>query len=280
MLDFRPGMSDMPTAAAASLEEAFDAALEATIGRFREARSQAAGLSTDNPAFNAWLARSSSDIHLLSTRLEHGLYPYAGVPWFSCPFGRDGLITARQLLLVEPRLARGVLGFLADNQADHLDPASDAEPGKVLHEARLGEMAALGEVPFRRYYGSVDATPLFVMLAGDYLARTADLPFVADLLPALEAAMAWIRSAEARSPDGFLRYLCAVQGGLRNQGWKDSDDAVHHADGSLAEGSIALCEVQAYAYGARRSMATVLHVRRQRKLVQMRHEIWPPSTSH
>jgi glycogen debranching enzyme len=196
-------------------------------------------------------------VHLLSSQLDHGLYPYAGVPWFSCPFGRDGLITARQMLLVEPRLARGVLGFLADQQARHEDPVSDAESGKILHEARLGEMAALGEVPFGRYYGSVDATPLFLMLAGDYLLRSDDRDFINSLRPSLDSAMAWIRMAEARSSDGFLRYLCAAQGGLRNQGWKDSDDAVHHADGRLAQGSIALCEVQAYAYGARHSMAAI-----------------------
>jgi glycogen debranching enzyme len=179
------------------------------------------------------------------------------VPWFSCPFGRDGLITARQMLLFEPRLARGVLGFLAEHQAHHTDPASDAEPGKILHEARLGEMAALGEVPFARYYGSVDATPLFLILAGDYLLRSAERDFIDQLRPALEAAMDWIRRAEAREGDGFLRYRCAAQGGLRNQGWKDSEDAIHHADGLLATGSIALCEVQAYSFGARRAMAHI-----------------------
>lgn len=238
-------------------EQAFDSALEATISRFREARRLAATVSSDNPAFNSWINRCYADVHLLASQLEHGLYPYAGVPWFSCPFGRDGLITARQLLLFEPRLARGVLGFLAEHQASHEDPAWDAEPGKVLHEARLGEMAALGEVPFARYYGSVDATPLFLILAGDYLLRSGDIAFIADLRPALQEAMAWIRRAEARDPRGFLSYLCAAQGGLRNQGWKDSDDAIHHADGRLAAGSIALCEVQAYAYGARRSLAHI-----------------------
>ena len=257
VLDFLP---DGPAAAAdgATPAELFDGALAATIERFDEARRRAAAPVTDNPALNSWIRRSSSDVHLLSSRLEHGLYPFAGVPWFSCPFGRDGLITARQLLLVEPRLARGVLGFLAEHQAQQHDPGRDAEPGKILHEARLGEMAALGEVPFRQYYGTVDATPLFVMLAGDYFERSADRGFIADLLPALEAAMAWIRSAEAASFDGFLRYRRAAQGGLRNQGWKDSDDAVHHADGRMAEGSIALCEVQAYVYGARRAMARIL----------------------
>ena len=256
VLDFRPDGNRHP----ATPEEAFDAALEGAVERFREANRLAATVSSDNPAFNSWIARSTSDVHLLSSQLEHGLYPYAGVPWFSCPFGRDGLITARQLLLFEPRLARGVLGFLAEHQARHGDPSRDAEPGKVLHEARLGEMAALGEVPFAQYYGSVDATPLFLMLAGDYLQRSGDQAFIQELRGALETAMGWIRSAEARAPDGFLRYQCSAQGGLRNQGWKDSDDAVHHADGRLAEGSIALCEVQAYSYGARRAMA---HIQRQ-----------------
>ncbi|MEB3307124.1 MAG: glycogen debranching N-terminal domain-containing protein [Cyanobacteriota bacterium] len=238
-------------------EQLFQIALESTTARFRAARRMAAEVHSDNPAFNTWLWRSFSDLHLLSSQLDHGLYPYAGVPWFSCPFGRDGLITARQMLLFEPRMARGVLGLLADLQARRHDPSSDAEVGKILHETRLGEMAALGEVPFARYYGSVDSTPLFLILAGDYLLRSGDRPFLAEIRPALEAAMAWIRRAEGRAGDGFLRYRRAAQGGLRNQGWKDSDDAVHDADGNLAEGSIALCEVQAYCYAARRALAHV-----------------------
>ncbi|MEX0588780.1 MAG: glycogen debranching N-terminal domain-containing protein [Cyanobium sp.] len=255
VLDFHPDGNQQQEP-----EAAFDAALEGAVERFREANRMAATVSSDNPAFNHWIARSSSDVHLLSSQLDHGLYPYAGVPWFSCPFGRDGLITARQLLLFEPRLARGVLGFLAEHQSRTSDPIRDAEPGKVLHEARLGEMAALGEVPFAQYYGSVDATPLFLILAGDYLLRSGDQAFIRELRGALDAAMAWIRTAESNATDGFLRYQCAAQGGLRNQGWKDSDDAVHHADGRLAEGSIALCEVQAYSYGARLAMA---HIQRQ-----------------
>jgi glycogen debranching enzyme len=253
VLDFHPEGNRPPLAP----EAAFDAALEAAVERFREAGRLAASVTSDNPAFNCWIARSTSDVHLLSSQLEHGLYPYAGVPWFSCPFGRDGLITARQLLLFEPRLARGVLGFLAEHQARTCDPANDADAGKVLHEARLGEMAALGEVPFARYYGSVDATPLFLILAGDYLTRSGDQGFIRELRGSLDAAMAWIRTTESSAADGFLRYQCTAQGGLHNQGWKDSDDAVHHADGRLAEGSIALCEVQAYSYGARMAMARI-----------------------
>jgi len=251
-LDFHPCSPPLPP------ELHFDQALSATIERFREARRSAASISSDNHSFNSWLMRSFSDVHLLTSQVGDGLYPYAGVPWFSCPFGRDGLITARQLLLVEPRLARGVLGFLAERQADSDDPSHDQEPGKILHESRLGEMAALGEVPFAHYYGAVDATPLFLILAGDYLRRSDDRAFIAGILPSLEAAMAWVHRAEARSADGFLRYQCTAMGGLSNQGWKDSGDAIHHADGRLAEGSIALCEVQAYSYGARISLASIL----------------------
>ncbi|MCT0225526.1 glycogen debranching N-terminal domain-containing protein [Synechococcus sp. CS-1328] len=253
VLDFHP--SSLPLGP----EEHYHTAMAATVDRFRDARRSAAAVVSDNQAFNSWLMRSFSDVHLLASQVEDGLYPYAGVPWFSCAFGRDGLITARQMLMVEPRLARGVLGYLARRQAGVDDPAHDEEPGKILHESRLGEMAALGEVPFASYYGAVDSTPLFLMLAGDYLCRSDDRDFVASLLPELQAAMAWIHRAEATSADGFLRYLRVAEGGLSNQGWKDSDDSIHHADGRLAEGSIALCEVQAYAYGARRSLASILH---------------------
>jgi glycogen debranching enzyme len=125
-------------------------------------------LSSSNRAVTQWLRRSYADIDMLLTHTPDGLYPYAGVPWFSTPFGRDGIITALQLLWINPAIGRGVLRFLAATQSLELDPARDAEPGKVLHEQRTDEMAATGEVPFQRYYGSVDATPLFVMLAGAY----------------------------------------------------------------------------------------------------------------
>lgn len=233
--------------------EHFDAAVQRTIARFQTARQSAAAIHTSNAQFNQWLHRSFSDIHLLATPAGSGLYPYAGIPWFTAAFGRDGIITARESLTVEPQLARGVLGYLARNQATTSDPDTDAEPGKILHESRLGEMAALGEIPFGRYYGSIDATPLFVMLAGDYLTRTGDLPFIAEIWPQLEAAMSWIWSYGDRDGDGFVEYLRAADTGLRNQGWKDSEDSVSHADGTLAEGPIALCEVQGYVYAASRA---------------------------
>src|SRR5213083_1028353 len=136
-------------------------------------RAQEPQIFADNEQFNDWLNRSLADLHMMRTETRYGPYPYAGVPWFSTVFGRDGIITALQTLWLNPGIARGVLDFLRSAQARELNPSIEAEPGKILHEARKGEMAALGEVPFGCYYGSVDSTPLFVMLAGAYFERTA-----------------------------------------------------------------------------------------------------------
>jgi glycogen debranching enzyme len=134
-----------------------------------------AEIETDNGQFNAVVRRAAADLHMLTTALPTGPYPYAGVPWFNTPFGRDGIITALECLWLNPSLARGVLAYLAATHARENIREQDAEPGKILHETRNGEMAALGEMPFARYYGSADATPLFIMLAGAYYERTADL---------------------------------------------------------------------------------------------------------
>jgi glycogen debranching enzyme len=160
-------------------------------------------------------------------------------------------------LWLDPRVALGVLRHLAALQATATDPAADAEPGKILHEMRNGEMAELGEVPFRRYYGSVDSTPLFVMLAGEYLDRTGDVAALRALWPSIEAALGWIERHGDRDGDGFVEYGRMTEEGLANQGWKDSWDSVSHADGTLAVGPIALVEVQGYAYAAWRAGARI-----------------------
>ena len=215
---------------------------------------------TANGQINAWINRAVSDLHMLTTELPTGPYPYAGVPWFNTPFGRDGIITALECLWLRPQLARGVLAYLAATQATEIIPEQDAEPGKIVHEIRRGEMAALKEMPFGCYYGSVDATPLFVLLAGAYHERTGDRVFTESLWPNVEAALRWINRYGDRDGDGFVEYHRQSADGLVHQGWKDSDDAVFHADGSPARGPIALCEVQGYVYAALRAGAALAAV--------------------
>ena len=223
----------------------------------RAATKRAASVESSNELFNEMLCRGVADLYMLTTVTEYGLFPYAGIPWFSTPFGRDAIITAIEMLWIDPAIARGVLRFLAANQATELQPDADAEPGKILHEMRAGEMARLGEVPFARYYGAVDSTPLFVLLAGLYFERTRDLATVSELWPHIEAALRWIDTYGDRDGDGFVEYLRAGKSGLVNQGWKDSADSIFHADGKLAEGAIAICEVQGYVYAAKRLAAKI-----------------------
>jgi glycogen debranching enzyme len=221
----------------------------------RRSTAGAASIETSNNIFNEVLCQSMADLNMLMTDTPQGRYPYAGIPWYSTTFGRDGIITALQMLWIDPRVARGVLRRLAFYQAKSVDPLADAEPGKILHEMRGGEMADLREVPFAQYYGSVDATPLFVLLAGLYAERTGDDETLAELWPSIEAALGWIDGAGDPDRDGFVEYRRASEQGLANQGWKDSYDAIFHADGRLAEGYIALAEVQGYVFAGKRLAA-------------------------
>lgn len=229
----------------------------ATILRNHSAgRARYCSVHTPNDQFDAWLRRSTDDLVMMTTRTSTGFpYPYAGIPWYCAAFGRDGVVTSLECLWANPTLARDTIGFLAATQAKTNDSERDANPGKIIHEVRRGEMANLNEVPFGKYYGSVDATPLFLALCGSYYRRTGDLEFLRSHWSAIEAALAWVDGDGDIDGDGFLDYLSQTDRGLAHQGWKDSPDPVFHADGSDAQGPISLCEVQGYVYFAKRELA-------------------------
>ena len=238
-----------------AVAEAFSEPYRAARRGAARAQSLGGSVTSSNELANRMLLRAGADLSMLVSETPQGPYPYAGTPWFSTPFGRDGLITALQILWLDPALARGVLRYLAYHQAKTIDEAADAEPGKILHETRACEMAVLGEVPFGHYYGSIDSTPLFVLLAARYFERCGDVETIRALWSNIEAALRWIDQYGDRDGDGFVEYHRMSADGLTNQGWKDSCDSVMYADGNLAAGPIALCEVQAYVYAAKKGAA-------------------------
>jgi glycogen debranching enzyme len=236
----------------------FDVAVHDLRRSYEDWERDSTQVVTDNELFDQLLERSIRDVRALSTRTADGhLMLAAGIPWYVTLFGRDALIAAHQLLSVNPTLARDTLELLAHHQGRREDPWRDEEPGKILHEIRHGELAGAGDIPHTPYFGSIDATPWFLILYGAHLRWTGDLDVARALLPNAEAALGWIDEYGDRDGDGFVEYQTRSPGGIRNQGWKDSHDAIVHADGRMAETPIALAEVQAYVYLAKLRMADV-----------------------
>lgn len=235
----------------------FDVAWRESIELWEAQAASECEIWTSNDRFNEWLHRSRADLQMLIIATPQGPFPYAGVPWFSTPFGRDAIWTALQTLWWNPGIARGVLRFLSAHQATVLDPDADAQPGKILHEMRDGEMAALREIPFGHYYGSIDSTPLYLILAAKYYESTGDRALVETLWPNLRLAVDWIKQFGDTDGDGFVEYGRTSRDGLVQQGWKDSNDSVFYSNGRLAVGPIALAEVQGYVFAAYRGMASL-----------------------
>jgi glycogen debranching enzyme len=225
-------------------------------------------ITTDNQALNHLLQRGVKDLYLLRQTIEDRTVLAAGVPWFSTLFGRDALIAASQTLLLDPRIARDTLLVLAQYQGQTDDEWRDEEPGKIMHEIRYGEMARCREVPHTPYYGTVDATPLWLLLYAEYWAWTAHHELCDRLWPQALAAMDWIdRQCEAT---GYLAYSCRSKRGLVNQGWKDSGNCIVDRQGNLATGSIALSEVQGYVYAAKLHLSEMARSRQQHE----RADLW------
>jgi glycogen debranching enzyme len=251
----------------------FDVAVHELRRSYEEWERESTRIVTDNELFNQLLDRSLRDLRALFTQTDGGSVLAAGIPWYVTVFGRDALIASHQLLMVNPRPAREALELLAARQGTTVDDWRDEQPGKILHEIRQGELARAGIVPHSAYYGSVDSTPLFLILYAQHLRWTGDTEFAEKLLPSAEAALRWIDEYGDLDGDGFVEYQTRSPRGIRNQGWKDSHDAIVHADGRLAEPPIALSEVQAYVYLAKTRMADVYrHLGRSQDALRLETE--------
>jgi glycogen debranching enzyme len=237
----------------------FDRSLQALGREYQAWNSNCTDFTPDNELLKGRLVwRSLEDMRILCDNFPTGVYPTAGVPWYAVPFGRDALISSYQCLALNPDLARGTLRYLALHQGRAVNEYRLEEPGKILHEMRYGELANLRMVPHTPYYGSIDSTPLFLVLLAELVCWTGDVDLLSELLPNALAALEWIDRYGDVDEDGFVEYSSVVHGGLRNQGWKDSGDSLTHVDGTLAPLPAALVEVQGYTYHAKAVLARIL----------------------
>ena len=236
----------------------FDQSLADLRNSYQDWSSQCTKLETDNQLFNQLLERSALDLRLLLELTPEGALPAAGIPWFACIFGRDSLITSFQTLMLNPEIAVATLRFLAKHQGQKVEPWRDEEPGRIIREMRKGELARIGEIPHRIYYGSVDATPLFLVLFAETMRWLDDDSLYQEILPAAKLALKWMEHYGDVDGDGYLEYTTRSTGGIRDQGWKDSRGAASYADGTPVEPPVALVEVQGYAHKAMCEMAQLL----------------------
>jgi glycogen debranching enzyme len=237
----------------------YDDALQALQRSYRRWNEHTTAIKTDNAFLDrGLLRRSQMDLRILLEEFDTGLFPMAGIPWFSAPFGRDALITSIQTLMLNPEIARGTLRYLAEHQGHAHDPAREEDPGKILHEVRYGELANLKVIPHTPYYGSVDSTPLFLVCAVEMMDWLNDRDLFVELLPSILQALKWIDQYGDVDQDGFVEYAERASGGVRNQGWKDSSDSLLYEDGRPAELPAALVEVQGYIYQAKLGLSRIL----------------------
>lgn len=222
---------------------------------YAEWNESCTAVRSDLPAFDKLYGRSVQDLRVLLTDLGHGLFPVAGLPYYAVPFGRDSLIAALQMLPLHPQIAKGTLLTMAAYQGAKEDEWRDEQPGKIMHEIRYGELAGTNQVPFTPYYGTIDATPLFLLLAAEYFHWTGDAELIRQLASNIEAALEWVDRYGDEDGDGFVEYVQKSSKGIANQGWKDSADSIVHADGEYAQAPIALVEVQGYIYQAKLRLA-------------------------
>ncbi|WP_280772005.1 amylo-alpha-1,6-glucosidase [Salipaludibacillus daqingensis] len=232
-------------------------ALSQLMNSYKKWNESSTKVSTNHPQLQRLIDRGLTDLRVLLTDLGYGKFPVAGLPWFGVPFGRDSLIAALQILPFNPEVAKGTLKTMASEQGTKKDSWRDEEPGKIMHEMRFGELANTGQIPFTPYYGTIDATPLFLVLLSEYMKWTGDMNLFNELEGNVEAALNWIDEYGDRDGDGFVEYHQEAAKGIANQGWKDSGDSIVHRNGELGETPIALSEVQGYVYHAKKSMADI-----------------------
>lgn len=240
---------------------------------YKEWNDSATKVKTDHVAFNRLIDQGIQDLRVLSTDVGYGPFFVAGLPWFGVPFGRDSLIAALQVLPFQPEIAKGTLRTLAHYQGTKKDEWRDEEPGKIMHEIRYGELANTNQVPFTPYYGTIDATPLFLILLSEYVSWSKDTELFKELLPNVERALDWIDQYGDRDQDGFVEYHQESSKGIANQGWKDSADSIVHRNGDYANSPIALAEVQGYVYQSKTGLAELYQaIGNDEKATQLKKE--------